>query len=248
MALARRSSRSAARPAPRPRSRCANRSPRALVLQPGGDDAAATTVDAEIRTSSTSRSSSGRRASKVCSTYAVVPNFRTLGPRLGKLMPRSRQLLAEADGGDDPARAGRPTAVRPRRRRRRRPTRARRRRGPRRAHEEFALAEDGGIAVALDLDARRRPRAEGHARELVRALNDLRKARASTSPTASRFDCAPTATCAAAVTAHRDWIAGEVLAAESTVHARGGTSARKRGDYEPIGVGDASSGSGSRQV
>ena len=43
-------------------------------------------------------------------------------------------------------------------------------------HEDFALAEDDGWAVALDLELDDDLRLEGLARELVRALNDLRKA------------------------------------------------------------------------
>ena len=44
-------------------------------------------------------------------------------------------------------------------------------------HEAFALSEDDGWAVALDLELDDDLRAEGLARELVRALNDLRKER-----------------------------------------------------------------------
>jgi isoleucyl-tRNA synthetase len=32
-------------------------------------------------------------------TYAVVPNFKRLGPRLGKYMPAAKKLLAEIDAG-----------------------------------------------------------------------------------------------------------------------------------------------------
>ena len=42
-------------------------------------------------------------------------------------------------------------------------------------HQEFALAQDGSWAVALDLELDDELRSEGTARELVRAVNDLRK-------------------------------------------------------------------------
>ena len=42
-------------------------------------------------------------------------------------------------------------------------------------HEELALAQDGGHAVALDLTLDDDLRAEGKARELSRAINELRK-------------------------------------------------------------------------
>jgi isoleucyl-tRNA synthetase len=42
-------------------------------------------------------------------------------------------------------------------------------------HADLALVEDDGWAVALDLELNDELRAEGTARELVRALNDARK-------------------------------------------------------------------------
>jgi isoleucyl-tRNA synthetase len=108
--------------------------------------------------------------------YAVVPNFRALGPRLGPLMPRVKELLATADGAavrralDDTGRfvldvdgstvelAPGDVEIRAER------------------HEELALAQEAGRAVALDLALDDALRAEGAARTLVRAINDLRKA------------------------------------------------------------------------
>src|SRR5207248_8100201 len=105
-------------------------------------------------------------------SWTVVPNFRALGPRLGPRVNEVKQALAAADGsalreafeadgfvevagerldaGDVEIRAQR--------------------------HEDFALAQEGTWAVALDLELDDDLRAEGAARELVRALNDLRKA------------------------------------------------------------------------
>jgi len=108
--------------------------------------------------------------------YVAVPNFKTLGPRVGKLMPEVKSALAVADGtlvqrafdrgenfelvvGDERIMIG-PDDVELRATR----------------HEELVLAEDGGYAVALDLTIDDTLRREGQARELVRALNDHRKA------------------------------------------------------------------------
>jgi isoleucyl-tRNA synthetase len=108
--------------------------------------------------------------------WTVVPNFRALGPKLGKRMPRVKELLATVDGADV--------------------QRALAERGAyvldvdgepveltageleirAEAHAELALAQDGPYHVALDLALDDDLRAEGFARELVRALNDLRKA------------------------------------------------------------------------
>src|SRR5213075_945701 len=83
--------------------------------------------------------------------YHVVPNFRALGPRLGKRLPRVKELLMEVDGAevqrafDDEGEfvldvdgervALEPADVEIRAEQ----------------HEELALAQDGRYAVALDL-------------------------------------------------------------------------------------------------
>jgi len=151
-------------------------------------------------------------------SWTVVPNFRVLGPRLGPAINEVKQALATADGsalqrqlerdgwievaghrleaGDVDLRATR--------------------------HESFALAEDGGWAVALDLELDDALRAEGTARELVRALNDLRKEAGF--EIADRIEVVldgPPAV-RAAVEAHRDWIAGEVLATRFELGAPSG--------------------------
>jgi len=140
--------------------------------------------------------------------WQVLPNFRALGPRLGPGVNDIKQALAVADGtalkaeldatgtvevagvtlsaGEVEVRADR--------------------------HEAFALVEDEGWAVALDLDLDDGLRAEGTAREVVRALNELRKA--SGFDIADRVEVrlgAPTAL-AGPIGTHREWIAGEVLA------------------------------------
>src|SRR5690606_35807962 len=97
-------------------------------------------------------------------TWTLQPNFKVLGPRLGPKVGEVKAALAAADGsalkqqldaegaivvagerleaGDVEARAQR--------------------------HEAFALAEDEGWAVALDLELDDELRAEGVARELIR--------------------------------------------------------------------------------
>ena len=141
-------------------------------------------------------------------TWTVVPNFRALGPRLGPRVNEVKAALAEADGSvlqqalesdgfvmvagerleadDVEVRADR--------------------------HQDFALAEAEGWAVALDLEIDEGLRREGQARELVRALNDLRKE--LDFAIADRVVATMTVGDAlqAALDEHRAWIAGEVLA------------------------------------
>ena len=144
-------------------------------------------------------------------SWTVVPNFRALGPRLGPRVAEVKAALAGASGsvlrrqlevqgylevagerlGADEVEV-----------------RAER-------HEDFALAHDGGWAVALDLELDEELRNEGVARELARALNDVRK----------KLDLAITerivvtlggagARVQAAIAGHRRWIAAQVLATE----------------------------------
>jgi isoleucyl-tRNA synthetase len=107
--------------------------------------------------------------------YAVVPNFRRLGPRLGDAMPAVKAALAASDGGavrDAFATTGvfrvragdhefeltaEDVEIRAA------------------AHEHLTLAQSGDLAVALDTELDDDLRLEGIARELVHALNGHRK-------------------------------------------------------------------------
>ena len=140
--------------------------------------------------------------------WTVVPNFRALGPRLGPKVNDVKAALAVADGSalqraleteGQVEVAGvvlGPLDVQVRAE----------------GHGDFALAQDGPWAVALDLELDEDLRTEGAARELVRALNDLRKeqgfAIADRIHVALHAEGRP----AAAIATHGPWIAGEVLA------------------------------------
>ena len=100
--------------------------------------------------------------------YTVLPNFRALGPKVGKRLPRVKELLAAVDGaavqaaidadgryvldvdGDPITLTADEVQIRAS------------------SHEELALAQEGALAVALDTTPRRRaaprgPRARGRA-------------------------------------------------------------------------------------
>jgi isoleucyl-tRNA synthetase len=141
--------------------------------------------------------------------WTVVPNFRALGPRLGPKVNEVKQALAAADGSElqrqleaqgwievAGERLGADDVE----------VRADR-------HDHFALTEENGWAVALDLELSDELRREGSARELVRALNDLRKELGFA--IADRIDVTidPDPALRPAVEAHQTWIAAEVLAA-----------------------------------
>jgi len=146
-------------------------------------------------------------------TWTVVPNFRALGPRLGARVNEVKAALAVADGSEirkaldtdgyvDVAgeRLG-PDDVEVRANR----------------HEDFALAQDGGWAVALDLELDESLRLEGLAREVARDVNDLRKQRglALSDRIALTVEAGPRLV--AAIDAHRPWLSAQVLATEIVV-------------------------------
>ena len=145
--------------------------------------------------------------------YVVVPNFRKLGPRVGKLMPEIQSALRSVDGatvqsafetgghyrieladGNDVDVGPDEVEVRAT------------------SHAELALARDGGYAVALDTALDDDLRREGLARELARKLNDLRKASGLEISDRVRVTMWARDPLADAARQHGRWIADEVLA------------------------------------
>jgi isoleucyl-tRNA synthetase len=151
-------------------------------------------------------------------TWTVVPNFRALGPRLGPKVNDVKAALAAADGSalqraleaDGQVEVAGvvlgPDDVQVRAE----------------SSGDFALAQDGPWAVALDLELDEDLRVEGMARELVRVLNDLRKERGFAIADRIRVSLVAGGRVAAAVSAHGDLIAGEVLALSLALEADGG--------------------------
>jgi len=104
-------------------------------------------------------------------------------------------------------------------------------------HEEFALAQDGPYAVALDLALDEDLRLEGHARELARALNDHRKAIGLAIADRIRVTVSASGALGEAARRHGKWIAGEVLAVGWEVAADGlPGAATLEVDGEPVAV------------
>ncbi|HEX8804939.1 MAG TPA: isoleucine--tRNA ligase [Acidimicrobiales bacterium] len=141
-------------------------------------------------------------------SWTVVPNFRALGPRLGPRVNDVKRALAEADGSELRRRLEADGAIEVAGERLTpadvdvRATR----------HEAFALAEEGGWAVALDLELDDDLRGEGLAREVVRSLNDLRKEAGLAIADRVALTVEADDDLWAVLERHRAWIAGEVLA------------------------------------
>jgi len=107
--------------------------------------------------------------------YELLPNFKLLGPRIGKRVQALRAAMAGVDGADAAAdlAAGRPVVVTLED-------------GPVelgaeevelrvRAQPGFAVSRDGAEVVALDLALDDGLRRRGLAREVIRNIQDLRK-------------------------------------------------------------------------
>ena len=105
-----------------------------------------------------------------------------------------------------------------------------------RSHEELVLAEDAGYAVALDTILDDDLRAEGIARDLIRAINDQRKELDFDIADRIRVRITATGRVEAAAHRHRDSIAREVLAVELDVHPGPVDNPTLEIDGDPVGL------------
>jgi isoleucyl-tRNA synthetase len=168
--------------------------------------------------------------------YTVLPNFRALGPKVGKQLPRVKELLATVDGAAVQAAIdveghyvldvdGTPITLS-----------ADEVQIRASSHEELALAQEGQLAVALDTTLDDGLRREGLAREVVRALNDQRKAQAFQIADRIRVRLEADGDLEKAITEHRDWIAGEVLAVTLELGLDGSDAVELAIDGRPLRV------------
>jgi isoleucyl-tRNA synthetase len=166
-------------------------------------------------------------SAEVAGTWTAKPSYRVLGPRLGPVVREVALALAEDDGtvAADLA-GGRSVAV---------PTsRGEVEVGPddvelsRQTRGGWGVASDGGITVALDLDITPDLAREGLAREVVRIVQDARKAAGLDVSDRIRLAIEGDEEVRRAVDAHGDWIAGEVLATEMAAGNGGSGGYRER--------------------
>jgi isoleucyl-tRNA synthetase len=211
--------------------------PRAIALLTSGEELRDSIVH-EIRDELNVKSFEVVSSLEGLLSYHVVPNFRALGPRLGKKAPRVKQLLEQVDGsdvkhafdergsftldvdGEEVSLAPGDVEIRAEQ------------------HEDLTLVQDGPHAVALDLTLDDDLRAEGLARELVRAINDLRKSEGFALADRITVALHAGARVADAATRHRDYIAAEVLATRFEVDATlpDAGSANATIDGEPVQI------------
>ena len=203
--------------------------PRALVLHPGVDlsPEVATEVAEELNVK---RLEDVESLAGVMS-WTVVPNFRALGPRLGRRVNEVKAALAAADGAElrraldtegEVVVAGErlgpdDVEVRPGR------------------HPGFAVGQQGPWAVALDLEVDEGLRSEGVARHLAHTINGLRKQAGFELSQRVVVRIEPGSRVAAALEAHGQWVADQVLATELSV-GPADEGARVEVDGEPVRV------------
>jgi isoleucyl-tRNA synthetase len=170
-------------------------------------------------------------------SYTVKPNFKSLGPRFGKKVNDIAATLAATDaaalvhdvendgsvsldvGGEPVALTADDLDIRVQ------------------GRSGLALAQDGPYGVALDVDITPELAAEGVAREVVRAVQDLRKSSGlAVEDRIALWIASPTGSLADALRKHSDFIAAETLAtsidlvtepperaAAQTIQVEGGT-------------------------
>jgi isoleucyl-tRNA synthetase len=182
--------------------------PRALLLHPGAELSA--DVRREVAEELNVKALEDVQSLAGLMSWTIVPNFKTLGPRYGVKVNEIKGALAQADGSELKRQLEEQGFVEIA--------------GERLAsddvevraheHDDFALVQEGAWAVAIDLDADDGLRREGAARELVHALNTLRRelGLALADRIRLRLDVSAAPRVASAIDAHRDWIMGEVLA------------------------------------
>jgi isoleucyl-tRNA synthetase len=207
---------------------------RAIALLPAGTAALRDAVVDEIREELNVKRFEVVDSLEGLLSYRVTPVFAKLGPRLGKSVQRVKAAL-EAIDGSDVRRAfdetgsftfdvdGNSVTLAPDEVE----IRAEQ-------HEDLTLAQDGGYAVALDLTLDDTLRAEGIARELVRAINDTRKADGFELTDRITVRLEAEEPILSAAKAHREWIATEVLATTFEIVPGPPTNGKrvKIGEYE----------------
>ena len=162
--------------------------------------------------------------------FQVVPNFRALGPKIGKDVPAVKAALSKADGGklyDELGKTGKVTVVLPDRSVELGPEEIEIRLA---AKEGFAAASDRGTLVVLDTTITPALRAKGMAREAISKIQGARKTLdlAHEARIAVGYEAAPEL--ASALATHHDYVAGEVLA--TTLGAGLGSGSKTETDVD----------------
>jgi isoleucyl-tRNA synthetase len=165
--------------------------------------------------------------------FELTPNFRLLGPKLGKQVPACKKALAEANGSAlyaEMERNGKILLQLPDGAIELTPNEVEVRLS---AREDFAAASGAGQVVVIDTRVDESLRREGLAREVINRIQRSRKAMDLAYETRIRVTWNADGDLAQAIEEHADRIAAETLA---TVFVRGGADASSAHDTEIEGA------------
>jgi isoleucyl-tRNA synthetase len=159
--------------------------------------------------------------------WRAKPNFKTLGPRLGETVKEVATALAADDGHAARALArGEPVTV------------AGVSIGPddvdlvQEVATGWGVASEGGLTVALDLEVTEELRREGLARDLIRVVQDARKAAGLHVSDRIVLAVEAEGEPAEALARHRGLVAGETLAVDVVLGAGAGSAFRQQADLD----------------
>ena len=156
-------------------------------------------------------------AAEELGSYEIKANYRTLGPKFGKDMPRAAEAVAALDpahvarrlreggeigitvGGRDHGLGADDLIL------------------TMRAPEGYSVEREGAHAVALDLEIDEDLREAGRAREIVHAVQNARKSAGLAVEDRISLALGGDPAHLAAAEAHRDYLAGETLAVELSI-------------------------------
>ncbi len=156
-------------------------------------------------------------AAEELGSYEIKANYRTLGPKFGKDMPRAAEAVAALDpahvarrlreggeigitvGGRDHGLGADDLIL------------------TMRAPEGYSVEREGAHAVALDLEIDEHLREAGRAREIVHAVQNARKSAGLAVEDRISLALGGDPAHLAAAEAHRDYLAGETLAVELSI-------------------------------
>ena len=166
-------------------------------------------------------------SAQIAGAWMAKPSYRRLGPRLGPVVKEVALALADDDGSLAAELAeGRPVPV---------PTSGGEVEiGPddvelsRQTRGGWGVASDGGVTVALDLEVTPALAREGLAREVVRLVQEARKAAGLDVSDRIILAVEGDEEIRQALDVHRDWIAGEVLASEMSAGSEESGGYRER--------------------
>ncbi|MGB8330064.1 MAG: DUF5915 domain-containing protein, partial [Polyangiales bacterium] len=165
--------------------------------------------------------------------FALVPNFRALGPKLGKQVPACKKALSEADGSAlyaEMEKTGKIVLELPDGPIELTPTEVEVRLS---ARQDFAAASGAGQVVVIDTRVDESLRREGLAREVINRIQRSRKAMDLAYEARIRVVWNAEGDLARAIEEHAERIAAETLA---TALARGGTHVSSEHDTEIDGA------------